>query len=378
MTKLLKELSHYWLNIQGSLFPWLKEELGPLTEKRQQLVMILEVVRVEDHIPSTVGLLGRPPADRAALARAFVAKAVYNLSTTRALLDRLESDIVLRRLCGWEKKAEVPSESTFSRAFDEFARTQFAERVHQALIEKTQQERLVGHIARDSTEIEVREKPMPKPKPKKVKGKRGRLKKGQKPVKERTRLQRQGQMRLSEMLQDLPQVCDVGTKRNSKGHQESWVGYKLHLDVADGQIPICCILTSASLHDSQVAIPLATMTAQRTTNLYDLMDSAYDASEIKVHSRSLDHVPIIDLNPRGNAALQEELNAETQRLEQLHFQLPEAVRYRERSAVERVYGRLKDEFGGRLIRVRGYAKVLCHLMFGILALTADQLMRLAT
>jgi hypothetical protein len=30
---------------------------------------------------------------------------------------------------------------------------------------------------------------------------------------------------------------------------------------------------------------------------------------------------------------------------------------------------LKDEFSGRVVRVRGHAKVLCHLMFGILALT---------
>ena len=41
--------------------------------------------------------------------------------------------------------------------------------------------------------------------------------------------------------------------------------HKLHLDVADGQIPISCLLTSASLHDSQAAIPLATLSAQRTT-----------------------------------------------------------------------------------------------------------------
>ena len=48
---------------------------------------------------------------------------------------------------------------------------------------------------------------------------------------------------------------------------------------------------------------------------------------------------------------------------------PEARRYRERSTVERVNGRLKDEFGGRYVRVRGPGKVWCHLMFGILALT---------
>ena len=75
-------------------------------------------------------------------------------------------------------------------------------------------------------------------------------------------------------------------------------GYKLHLDVADGQIPISAILTSASVHDSQVAIPLMTMTWQRVTHLYELMDSAYDADLIHEHSKQLQHVPIIAPHPR--------------------------------------------------------------------------------
>ena len=120
------------------------------------------------------------------------------------------------------------------------------------------------------------------------------------------------------------------------------------------------------------------MTSQRVTNLYDLMDSAYDAPIIREHSKSLGHVPIIDINPRRNSKLKEELRAEARRFELLHFERPEDRRYKERTNVERVYARLKDEFGGRMIRVRGYAKVLTHLMFGILALTADQLMRLVS
>ena len=43
--------------------------------------------------------------------------------------------------------------------------------------------------------------------------------------------------------------------------------------------------------------------------------------------------------------------------------------------MERVYSRLKDEFGERFVRVRGHMKVMAHLMFGLLALTADQLLR---
>ena len=69
-------------------------------------------------------------------------------------------------------------------------------------------------------------------------------------------------MTLEEMLEELPKGCDVGTKKNSQGYKETWIGYKLHLDVADGQIPISCILTSASTHDSQVALPLADVTNQ--------------------------------------------------------------------------------------------------------------------
>ena len=150
----------------------------------------------------------------------------------------------------------------------------------------------------------------------------------------------------------------------------------MHLDVADGDIPISGLLTSASLHDSQAAIPLAMLTAERVINLYDLMDSAYDAPEIGQHSRDLGHVPIIDKNPRAAPGVKAEMEAEARRQQRAGYQLAEDVRYNERSAAERVNGRLKDEFGGRHVRVRGHDKVLCHLMFGVLALTCDQLLRL--
>ena len=107
------------------------------------------------------------------------------------------------------------------------------------------------------------------------------------------------------------------------------------------------------------------------------MDSAYDSPIIKQHSRSLDHVPIIDVNPRGNKK-KHELKAENCRFEFINIKDPVGIRYNERSNVERVNGRLKDEFGGKMVRVRGSVKVMTHLMFGILALTADQLMRLVT
>ena len=54
------------------------------------------------------------------------------------------------------------------------------------------------------------------------------------------------------------------------------------------------------------------MTAHQATILYDLMDSAYDAPEIRAYSESLRHVPIINVNPGRNAALKWELWHEAQ------------------------------------------------------------------
>ena len=78
------------------------------------------------------------------------------------------------------------------------------------------------------------------------------------------------------------------------------------------------------------------------------------------------------------ALLKKELAAENKRCQLVGHTTAEAIRYHERSTVERVNARLKDEFGGRVVRVQGHAKVMCHLMFGILALTANQMMILVT
>ncbi len=379
---LAEKMLGYWMTIQRSLFPWVEEGLGKLTEKEQKLITILDMIGIEGFINRSRSLQGRPMEERAPIARAFVAKATYNIPTTTALVDRLKCDQKLRCICGWERANDIPSKSTFSRAFTEFTQTQLTERVHEALVVESLSEDIVMHISRDSTEIEVREKPQKKETPEtdmeEPKPKRGRPRKGEEAVKTPTRLERQQTMTLEEMLEDLPKQCDVGTKKNSKGYKETWNGFKLHLDCADGQIPISCILTSASTNDTQVAIPLATMTSERVVNLYDLMDAGYDAQIIREHSESLGHVPIIDINTRRNKELKQEVNAEARRFKLINLEKPEDRRYKERTGVERVFARLKDEFGGRMIRVRGDARVMTHLMFAILALTADQMIRLAS
>ena len=100
---LRQQLSDALGHIQGHLFPWLRAEVGPLTEDHERLVTVLGMVRLEAFVAMHDGLPGRPLDDRHALARAFVAKAVLDLATTAMLIERLAVDTTLRRLCGWER-----------------------------------------------------------------------------------------------------------------------------------------------------------------------------------------------------------------------------------------------------------------------------------
>jgi transposase len=368
----MKLLSQMLSEIQRVLFPNLQEEWGPLSTKEERLIEILEVVRIDDYILEQYnGRRGRPKSFRTAMVRSFVTKAVYSMEKTTELIEMLHSSVNIRRICGFEKSIDIPSESTFSRVFAEIAQNKILEKVFEAMIKTHFDDKLVGHVSRDSTAIHAREKPIKVKKDnnmeevhKNTKRKRGRPKKGEILIpKQITRLQRQAtEMSLDEMIGDLPVACDRGTKKNSNGYKETWKGYKLHCDWSDGGVPLSCIVTSASLHDSQVAIPLTTITAGRVNSLYDLMDSAYDSDLIYNYSKKYGHIPIIDNNPR--------------RGEKKEMDPASAIRYKERTTAERGNSALKDNFGCRTIYVKGHGKIFAHIMCGVIALAAEQLIRM--
>jgi len=116
------------------------------------------------------------------------------------------------------------------------------------------------------------------------------------------------------------------------------------------------------VHDSRVALPLTRISAQRVDACYELMDAAYCSTVIREEIQAAGRVPLIDHNPRKG--------------EKREFAPHEAQRYKTRSGAERCNARLKDEFGARHVQVRGHAKVMCHLMLGVVALCADQFTRL--
>ena len=152
-----ENLSQRWFEIQGTLFPHMTKQVGTLTKHHEQLISVLEFARIEDLLRSNYGFVGRPEEDRRAIFRAFIAKSVFKLATTVLLREYLLNDPTARRICGFLNRRDVPSESTFSRAFHDFAAKGLPDRVHAILIETYQSDRLIGHVSRDATAIEARE-----------------------------------------------------------------------------------------------------------------------------------------------------------------------------------------------------------------------------
>ena len=100
------------------------------------------------------------------------------------------------------------------------------------------------------------------------------------------------------------------------------------------------------------------------------MDTACGAKEIRACSELLGPVPIIDPNPHAGR----QVPGVGIRARRVASRLP-AGRLRERTSVERVDGCLKAGFSGRRIHARGPVKVMARPMFGVCALSVDQLIR---
>jgi hypothetical protein len=352
----------------------MEKKCGELTAEYKDLISILELIRIEEFIPSSRFNLGRPSRDRSAIARAYVAKIFLKYTNTKRFLKRLQIDNQLKMICGWDSHVKIPSESKFCRVFKEFAVFSLPEKVHQFLIKKMYENQIIHHLVFDSTPISAREKTIEKPsveERKKIKNDRQRAeRKGA-----LNRRQKQLIQPLEESLKDLPDACDTGMKR-SKGCSMSWDGYKLHMAVDDNSIPIAAILTSASLNDCEAAIPLCIKASYLTRNFYDLMDAAYDMPEIKENSIRLGHVPIIDKNSQ-NSKEKAERKLEIERRKLIRFTPADRKRYKARFPKERSNALLKDSYGGRNFLYRGILKISCHLMFGVLSMTAMMILKLS-
>jgi hypothetical protein len=156
----MNDLPMLYFTMETYLFPMVEEELGELTAKMREFLRIVEVVRPSRFITDALRWcgLGRPMKDREKMLLAFFLKAVYDLPTTKVLIENLKTNPSLRRICGWEYRGEVPSEATFSRAFKVFAEERVPDAIHAMIVKENYTGKLVGHASIDSTAIIGRER----------------------------------------------------------------------------------------------------------------------------------------------------------------------------------------------------------------------------
>jgi len=129
-------------------------------------------------------------------------------------------------------------------------------------------------------------------------------------------------------------------------------GYKLHLLIdAERELPIAFCITSANVHDSKVFRQLIRKTKKA---LIALADKGYCGQENRVAALAQGALPIIDFNPRRG------------KRRKLNFL--EALVYRLRVAVERVFSRLKQAHGLDALTVRGARRVYVHAALSLSAM----------
>lgn len=344
-----------WSEVAQGMFPFMREEFGELDEMDRIFVTVCEsVVKPEAFEYAKWKGIGRPTTSRTSVFKAFLFKALYDIPTTRELARRLCRDVRARRLCGWNSAGDVPSEGQFSVVNKEFAERGFAERWFDDYVRTYVEGDLNATVSYDSAPITVRAKA--------ENAKRMLEELDPDQPTPPSRLEWQAGEDADTALAELPQNCDWGCKRDAHGKPKHWKGGKVHAAVTRDGIPVAVAYTSASLHDSQVMIPLVKKASERMEHGFDLADAAYDAEAIRGASVEEGNVPVIDANSR--------------RGERRHMTDTEREVYRDRGTDERFFSHLLDSHGGRHVRVRTPKKVFQHLMYGVLVISVEQTMRL--
>jgi hypothetical protein len=334
---------------QQEIFPELKSDFGYLTNKHEQLIQLLDLIDLDVAYPRKLWdkFFGRPSANRHAFVIAFIARIVWNISLTKDLIAYLQVDRALRLICGFDgRKNKVPSESSFSREFNQISKLNIFGKLHEQLIAQHCSSELYEHLAIDASSIEVAEK--------------ARITATVK----RTAAEQRDKLTTSIIL-DLPSICNYGTKRNSNGKGYQWKGYKLHAVVNEYNVPVAALVTSASVHDSLCAIPLFRITESRVDGLYYLMDKGYDAGAIRDEISEAGKVALIDYKANRNGKGAGE------------FIGNQIERYKKRTFAESHFSHLKMQYLPRYILYRGINKVRSLLNLALAVITAVQIVKYA-
>ncbi len=162
-----------------------------------------------------------------------------------------------------------------------------------------------------------------------------------------------------QFLSTLEDKCSITGKKNSKGHMQWRIGYKVHLAVDDSGIPVSFFVSGASVHDSRVAIPLLRLARERCSFLYSLMDGGYSSKDIESFAKELGVVSVIDFKADRNG-------------EKPEMDQAKKIGYKARTTVERTNSELKDCFLPPKLYSRGRCSLL-DLQFSVPLLTIKKI-----
>lgn len=291
-------------------------------------------------------------------------KLLYQMRTMKATLFLLHENGNLKDMLAI---TQVPSEATVSRLSKEVEEIVNPSNLHERVVQayaKSLDRLAVGHLSIDSTTIEAREKPVKTGAPKaRTSKKRGRKAKGSlEEQQHRERQDQQEQERIAYLqesfetsLGKLEMRCSMTAKQNSKGKKQWFIGYKAHLATDDYGVPMSFAVTGASVHDSQVAVPLMKKTRETADFWYALLDKGYISPVINDYVDMIGRKAIIDRRAyRGVVA--DPLDPASQK------------RYAARTTVERTNSELKDGFLPDTIYKRG-ARARYEISLAILLTT---------
>ena len=117
------------------------------------------------------------------------------------------------------------------------------------------------------------------------------------------------------------------------------------------------VITSANVHDNQLAIPMEKLTKQKVISCYSFMDSRYNAKIIDDFICSRERIPIIDLNNHNNK-------------NRVLLDPVKQERYKIRTVIERSNFHIKDNLMQKALYVKSYTKVSFVLMTSVFGLGA--------
>ncbi|QKY71361.1 IS1182 family transposase [Lentibacillus sp. CBA3610] len=295
-------------------------EMEP-TQKYEAIISAIDLDSIYHEVTKKSRLGAPKELNYAAMIISIFIRYIERIPTIKDLVKRLNDDIAFKLNCGFLVSDPIPSEASYSRLFAKLSESNILEKAQEKVALQAIAEGFIvdDTVAIDATHFEARDQAPPKEeKPKPEPKKRGRKSKEERDqwLKEQAekeanmplydkRIEAQLGVSLTELRDEVPRDPQWGVKKNSKGKNEFWFGYKGHLAVgASSQYILQSLFSSANLNDGKAAIPLLKGMDESlplSDLRYQTMDAGYDFEPIYQQVYQMGQQSIIAYNKRNES-----------------------------------------------------------------------------